>query len=123
LTTKLSARDKQNILALCDRFKKLYPAAVSDVMDHMGYENHIVYGGIKRMIAGREILCGPAATIRGTGAWGPHLPERTDADSSELKMTTLVRSLWPYILVEYGVLLIITYLPDAILWLPRLFGY
>jgi TRAP-type C4-dicarboxylate transport system permease large subunit len=38
-------------------------------------------------------------------------------------MTTLVRSLWPYILVEYGVLLIITYLPDAILWLPRLFGY
>lgn len=42
---------------------------------------------------------------------------------AKLKMTTLVRSLWPYILVEYGVLLIITYLPDAILWLPRLFGY
>lgn len=93
MTTKLSARDKQNILALCDRFKKLYPAAVSDVMDHMGYENHIVYGGIKRMITGREILCGPAATIRGTGAWGPHLPERTDADSSEPVLVTFFKSL------------------------------
>lgn len=93
MTTELSVKDKQNILKLCDCYKQIYPAAVSDVLDQMGYENNIVYGSISRMITGRGVLCGPAATIRGTGAWGPNLPERTNPDSSEPVLVTFFRSL------------------------------
>lgn len=42
---------------------------------------------------------------------------------AKIKMTTLVRQLWPFIAVEFVVLMILTYLPDFVMFLPKLFGY
>jgi TRAP-type C4-dicarboxylate transport system permease large subunit len=42
---------------------------------------------------------------------------------TKLSMESLVRELWPFILVEIVVLLLITYVPATTLVVPRLFGY
>lgn len=35
----------------------------------------------------------------------------------------IVRQVWPFVLIEIGVLLLITYVPDAVLAIPRFLGY
>ena len=38
-----------------------------------------------------------------------------------LKLEEFVRALWPFLLALIGALLVITYVPDLVLFLPRLF--
>lgn len=42
---------------------------------------------------------------------------------ARITIERLVRAIWPFLLVEIGVLLIVTYVPAVSLLLPRLFGY
>jgi TRAP-type C4-dicarboxylate transport system permease large subunit len=41
----------------------------------------------------------------------------------KISLERLVRSLWPLILIEIGVLFLITYVPVISLWLPKLLGF
>jgi tripartite ATP-independent transporter DctM subunit len=42
---------------------------------------------------------------------------------SGLKLGELVRALWPFILVEFGVLFLVVYIPQITLWVPRMLGF
>jgi regulator of RNase E activity RraA len=63
----ISAKTKQHLLDLSKRFKDLYVASVSDVLDQMEFTNSIVDKDIKPMFQENSFMCGPAATIRGSG--------------------------------------------------------
>jgi C4-dicarboxylate transporter, DctM subunit len=45
------------------------------------------------------------------------------ASMSKAPVTAIIRETVPFIIVLIGALGIITYLPDTVLWLPRLLGY
>jgi TRAP-type C4-dicarboxylate transport system permease large subunit len=42
---------------------------------------------------------------------------------AEVPLTALVREVLPFLVAMLGTLLLITLVPDLVLWLPRLFGY
>ena len=42
---------------------------------------------------------------------------------SNLKMGPIVREVWPYLVIQFGVTLAVLFLPDVFLFLPRLAGY
>ncbi|HEY6630656.1 MAG TPA: TRAP transporter large permease [Rhizobiaceae bacterium] len=42
---------------------------------------------------------------------------------SGLKMGPIVKEVWPYLLIQFGVTLAVLFLPDVFLFLPRLAGY
>lgn len=42
---------------------------------------------------------------------------------AKVRVEDVSRKILPYLLIEIAVLFIITYLPDVVLWLPRLTGY
>jgi C4-dicarboxylate transporter, DctM subunit len=39
-----------------------------------------------------------------------------------IRLSDMIRELWPHLLLLVGVLFLITYVPDLVLWLPRLAG-
>lgn len=45
------------------------------------------------------------------------------AGIAKVSIAEITRELWPYVLALIFVLLLITYLPDLVLWLPRTLGY
>ena len=45
------------------------------------------------------------------------------ADIAGITVERLVVAIWPFLLVQIGVLFLITYVPDVATFLPRLFGY
>jgi TRAP-type C4-dicarboxylate transport system permease large subunit len=45
------------------------------------------------------------------------------ANITKAPMVAIVRDLLPFIVALLGALLFLTYNPDVVLWLPRLFGY
>jgi len=42
---------------------------------------------------------------------------------SKIPLERIVKQIWPFVLIEIGVLLLITYVPNLTLFLPRYFGY
>ena len=40
-----------------------------------------------------------------------------------IKVTQIIREIWPFILLQYGLLLLIMFFPQIVLFLPRLAGY
>jgi TRAP-type transport system large permease protein len=42
---------------------------------------------------------------------------------SELKLGQIIRALWPFILVEFLVLVLVIYIPEITLTVPRLLGF
>jgi C4-dicarboxylate transporter DctM subunit len=40
-----------------------------------------------------------------------------------VSMSELVRNVWPFVLVQVGVLVLCAVFPGVVLWLPRLMGY
>jgi tripartite ATP-independent transporter DctM subunit len=42
---------------------------------------------------------------------------------ANLPMTAVVRPMLPFVAVIFGVLMLVTYLPGMVMWLPRLFGF
>ncbi|MDI6870118.1 MAG: TRAP transporter large permease [Bacillota bacterium] len=40
-----------------------------------------------------------------------------------IRMSELLKELWPYLVAEVSVLFLITYVPEIVLFVPRLFGY
>lgn len=42
---------------------------------------------------------------------------------SKISLERIVKQIWPFVLIEIGVLFIITYVPSLILFLPKFFGY
>lgn len=45
------------------------------------------------------------------------------ASLSGLTMERLVRGVWPFVVLQFGVLFLCVYLPGLYMWVPRLFGY
>jgi TRAP-type C4-dicarboxylate transport system permease large subunit len=45
------------------------------------------------------------------------------ANLSRAPLTAIIRETIPFIVVLIGALAFITYVPDSVLWLPRLLGY
>jgi TRAP-type C4-dicarboxylate transport system permease large subunit len=45
------------------------------------------------------------------------------ANLSRAPLTAIIRETVPFIVVLMGALAFITYVPDSVLWLPRLLGY
>ena len=45
------------------------------------------------------------------------------ANISRTPLMALIREIWPFIVVLIVALMIIAYVPDVVLWLPRLYGY
>ena len=41
---------------------------------------------------------------------------------TKLTVERLVRAIWPFLLVEFAILLLITYVPGVALFVPRMFG-
>ena len=78
----INDQEKQKILDLSKKFKDLYVAAVSDTLDKMGYINNFVQKEIKSMFSENSFICGPATTIRGSGASVKKLAEETNKDES-----------------------------------------
>ena len=42
---------------------------------------------------------------------------------ADVPLKDLVRDVMPFLLVMLGALVLITFVPDLVLWLPRLLGY
>jgi tripartite ATP-independent transporter DctM subunit len=42
---------------------------------------------------------------------------------ARISLEELVREIWPFLVVQIAVLLLITYIPDLVLFIPRLFGF
>ncbi len=42
---------------------------------------------------------------------------------ARIKLEELMREIWPFIVVQIAVLLLITYVPDLVLFIPRFFGF
>ena len=64
----IGEQEKQKIIDLSKSFKELYVAAVSDILDKMGYVNNVMQREIRSMFSENSFICGPATTIRGAGA-------------------------------------------------------
>jgi C4-dicarboxylate transporter, DctM subunit len=45
------------------------------------------------------------------------------ANITRTPLTALIREIWPFILALILALMVIAYVPDIVLWLPRLYGY
>jgi C4-dicarboxylate transporter, DctM subunit len=45
------------------------------------------------------------------------------ANITKTPLTALIREIWPFILALLVALMVIAYVPDVVLWLPRLYGY
>ena len=45
------------------------------------------------------------------------------ANITRTPLTVLIREIWPFILVLIAALMVIAYVPEMVLWLPRLYGY
>jgi TRAP-type C4-dicarboxylate transport system permease large subunit len=45
------------------------------------------------------------------------------SEVGRVRVERLVIAIWPLLLVQIAVLLLITYVPSVALWLPRYFGY
>lgn len=78
----INEQEKLKIFDLSKKFKDLYVAAVSDVLDKMGYINNLVQKEIKPMFSENSFICGPATTIRGSGASVKRLAEETNKDET-----------------------------------------
>ena len=44
----------------------------------------------------------------------------TTASATGVKADRMIKSIWPWVLALTAVLMIITYIPDSVMWLPRL---
>lgn len=42
---------------------------------------------------------------------------------TKMKIETLVKAIWPFLVAEIIVLLLVTYVEPISMWLPRVFGY
>ena len=42
---------------------------------------------------------------------------------ADVPMRLIVREIFPFLIVMVGALGVMTYVPDTVLWLPRVFGY
>ena len=42
---------------------------------------------------------------------------------AKLKLEDVARGTFPFMVTEIAVLLLITYIPDLVMWLPRILGY
>jgi tripartite ATP-independent transporter DctM subunit len=45
------------------------------------------------------------------------------ANITKTPLTALIREIWPFILALLVALMVIAYVPEVVLWLPRLYGY
>lgn len=45
------------------------------------------------------------------------------ASMTKTPLVAIIRDIWPFIAVLIGALAVIAYVPDVVLWLPRLYGY
>jgi C4-dicarboxylate transporter DctM subunit len=45
------------------------------------------------------------------------------ANITRTPLTALIRDIWPFILALIVALMVIAYVPEVVLWLPRLYGY
>ena len=45
------------------------------------------------------------------------------ANITRTPLTALIREIWPFILALIVALMVIAYVPEIVLWLPRLYGY
>jgi TRAP-type C4-dicarboxylate transport system permease large subunit len=42
---------------------------------------------------------------------------------ARISLETLFKAIYPFLIVEIGVLFLCSYLPEVVLWIPRLVGY
>ena len=53
---------------ICERYRKLYVPAVSDVLDSMGYWHQVMEIGLQPLARENSIIAGPAFTMRGSAS-------------------------------------------------------
>lgn len=60
-----AGKDQMSLIAVCERYLKLYSGAVFDVLEHLGYPYQVLSHEITPLAPGMK-LAGPAFTVKGT---------------------------------------------------------
>ncbi len=58
-------QQSEEILGICERYRRLYAGVIYDVLEHLGYPNQVVSHHIAPLVP-NMVMAGPAFTVKGT---------------------------------------------------------